>query len=116
MYFVNVDFRDTVGIKVFNQFFKGMVSEPKMIQRDVKRIVDVLVFFQYPLKKERGFSDSSGPFYPDNSGVPVDLVKKVSFKIKIHLFNLPVVVVHQWLYVRTLHDCADIFTNIQKHF
>ena len=102
--FVNVDFRDAVGVKVFNQFFKRMVPEPKMIQSDVKRIVDVLIFLQYPLEKKRGFSNSSGSFYPDNSGIPVDSVEKVSFKIQIHLFYFPVIIVHQRLYVRTLHD------------
>ncbi len=64
-----------------------------MIQCDVKGVVNVLVFLQYPLKKKSGFSDSSGSLYPDNSGIPVDLVEKVSFKIQIYLFYFSVIMV-----------------------
>ena len=87
-----------------------------MIQCDVKCVVNVLVFLQYPLKKKCGFSDSSGPLYPDNSGIPVDLAEKVSSEIQIYLFYFSVVIVYQWLYIRTLHNITNVFANIQNRF
>ena len=103
MHLIQIQPCDAMLVGPVNQIDQGMSRKPKVVERRIESLVDILIVFKDVLQKQCCLAHATCSLNSYNPGFPVDLAKEITLKSQINLCDLAMIVVEKTLQFDCIH-------------